>query len=44
MLINHLLKKESNSQLLNIILDNVHMQSFIGFSRFIINNLVSLYI
>ena len=34
---------ESNSQLLNNILENVHIQPFIGFSRFIPNNLVSLY-
>ena len=34
---------ESNSQLLNNILENVHIQPFIGFSRFITNNLVSLY-
>ena len=34
---------ESNSQLLTNILENVHIQPFIGFSRFITNNLVSLY-
>ena len=34
---------ESNSQLLKNILENMHIQPFIGFSRCITSNLVSLY-
>ena len=33
---------ESNCKFLDTILDNVHLQPFIGYSRFITNHLVSL--
>ena len=34
---------ESNSEFLDTILENVHLQPFIGYSRLITNHLVSLY-
>ena len=34
---------ESNSEFLDAILENVHLQPFIGYSRFITNQMVSLY-
>ena len=34
---------ESSSQFLNTILEHVHIQPFIGFSKFITNNLISLF-
>ena len=41
----HFLNKlsESNSEFLDTILENVHLQPFIGYSRLITNHLVSLY-
>ena len=34
---------ETNSEFLDTILENVHLQPFIGYSRLITNHLVSLY-
>ena len=34
---------KSNSEILNTILENVHLQPFIGYSRFITNHMVSIY-